>query len=99
MGLGKTIEVLSLLVLTVSNCRNWKAVFKDAPAAVTPPSKPRGGTLIVCPVTLFGQWRQEIRGKMKDSDHLSIYEYRLHLMIICNRRIEMTGIYHGYAFV
>jgi SNF2 family DNA or RNA helicase len=69
MGLGKTIEVLALLAITHATSRQWQA---DKPLGRP---KPRGGTLIVCPVSLFGQWKTEIRSKLKDGNQLSIYEY------------------------
>ena len=74
MGLGKTVEILSLLSLTTDDQNSWKQ--ERLPAQ--PRRKPRGGTLIVCPVSLFGQWKTEIRSKLKDNDKfqsVSIYEY------------------------
>eukprot|EP01048_Picozoa_sp_COSAG05_P004013 COSAG05_NODE_201_length_14387_cov_59.959476_7_plen_2387_part_00 len=65
MGMGKTVEVLALISLSQTKMRAWQASATDG--------KPRGGTLIVCPVSLFGQWKLEIKTKL--SQKVTVYEY------------------------
>ncbi|KAF7728830.1 DNA helicase rad5 [Apophysomyces ossiformis] len=66
MGLGKTIEILSLI---------HKNRF--IPGSTPLPSDPQNSsptTLIVCPMSLLAQWRDEmIRGSKPDSLKVSVY--------------------------
>ncbi|BBN00056.1 protein MpRAD5 [Marchantia polymorpha subsp. ruderalis] len=60
MGLGKTIEILALILAnpcTVEKC---------------PPGSSKG-TLVVCPVSIVGQWANEVKSKL--AANLSIYMY------------------------
>jgi SNF2 family DNA or RNA helicase len=68
MGMGKTVEVLGLLALTMTSQRQWQL-------ARAPGQQPRGGTMICCPVSLFGQWKAEIKSKLKKDQQFTIYEY------------------------
>ena len=68
MGMGKTVEVLGLLGLTADAMRQWR---QARPAG----DRPRGGTLICCPVSLYGQWKAEIRSKLHKDHQMSIYDY------------------------
>ena len=78
MGLGKTIEILGLISLTSAASKAWQA------QPVAAGSKPRGGTLIICPVSLFAQWENELKTKLNDDSQLSIYKYHT------NRKIEQA---------
>uniref|UniRef100_A0A7I4DZM6 SNF2 family DNA-dependent ATPase n=1 Tax=Physcomitrium patens TaxID=3218 RepID=A0A7I4DZM6_PHYPA len=60
MGLGKTIEILALILA------NPCPVDRCAPAS----SK---GTLVVCPVSIVGQWANEVKSKL--AANLNIYMY------------------------
>ncbi|CAK9225479.1 unnamed protein product [Sphagnum troendelagicum] len=60
MGLGKTIEILALILA------NPCPLDQCAPGS----SK---GTLVVCPVSIVGQWANEVKSKL--AANLSIYMY------------------------
>ena len=64
MGLGKTVEVLALIT-SDSSAR---------PRGLTSgtPQLPRGGTLVVVPVSLLAQWQTELLTK---APHLGVYVY------------------------
>ena len=78
MGLGKTIEILSLVSLTAAASKAWQA------QPVTAGQKARGGTLIICPVSLFAQWENELKTKLNNDSQLSIYKYHT------GRRVEQA---------
>ena len=78
MGLGKTIEILSLVSLTAAASKAWQA------QPVAAGQKARGGTLIICPVSLFAQWENELKTKLNKDSQLSIYKYHT------GRRVEQA---------
>ncbi len=61
MGMGKTICTLALILSTLGGAR----VGRETEGV--------GGTLVVCPVSLVGQWCKEAAAKL-DND-LSVYKY------------------------
>ncbi|CAM6129371.1 unnamed protein product [Calypogeia fissa] len=60
MGLGKTIEILALILAN------------PCPLDKCPPGSSKG-TLVVCPVSIVGQWANEVKSKL--AANLSIYMY------------------------
>ncbi|KAG0596709.1 hypothetical protein M758_UG278500 [Ceratodon purpureus] len=60
MGLGKTIEILALILANPS----------PADRCASASSK---GTLVVCPVSIVGQWANEVKSKL--AANLNIYVY------------------------
>ncbi|XP_024528527.1 DNA repair protein RAD5A-like [Selaginella moellendorffii] len=63
MGLGKTIEILALILANpcpVDRC--------DTPLTSR-------GTLVVCPVSIVGQWANEVKSKLDPACNRSIYMY------------------------
>jgi len=74
MGLGKTVEVLGLILANpapVPMPRIKGVEYTTCDGAVTVQSR---GTLVICPVSLVGQWAAEAKSKVKD-EALSIYQY------------------------
>ncbi|KAI8049793.1 SNF2 family N-terminal domain-containing protein [Gilbertella persicaria] len=68
MGLGKTIEILSLIHT------NRYTPNKKKPFSTGIHIKPSPTTLIVCPMSLLAQWRDEIiRGSKPDTISVSVY--------------------------
>ncbi|XP_077513685.1 transcription termination factor 2-like isoform X1 [Amblyomma americanum] len=67
MGLGKTLTMLTLVEQQRRKDKSWKSATgskdgggdDDGDAATTTPS-PRGGTLVVCPLSLLHQWEEEV---------------------------------------
>ena len=55
MGLGKTLTMISLVL----RCKEEGLDTKKSD------DKIRGGTLVVCPVTLLEQWEQEVKRRCK----------------------------------
>ncbi|KAL3701102.1 hypothetical protein R1sor_019124 [Riccia sorocarpa] len=60
MGLGKTIEILALILAN------------PCPLEKCPPGTSKG-TLVVCPVSIVGQWANEVKSKL--AADLTIYMY------------------------
>ncbi|KAG0572879.1 hypothetical protein KC19_VG131700 [Ceratodon purpureus] len=60
MGLGKTIEILALILAN------------PCPAERCAPASSKG-TLVVCPVSIVGQWANEVKSKL--AANLNIYMY------------------------
>ncbi|MFR9753457.1 DEAD/DEAH box helicase [Nocardia sp. 004] len=54
MGLGKTVQVLALLVH-----ERETALSSPAPAAASEVATPPGPTLLVCPMSVVGNWQRE----------------------------------------
>jgi SNF2 family DNA or RNA helicase len=82
MGLGKTIEVLSLISLNRANDamlrapiqRTTSIVRRSMPTGL--PLKSTRATLIVTPVTLLGQWKRELLSRFAGGDKpLKVYLY------------------------
>jgi hypothetical protein len=65
MGMGKTIEVLSLILA------NRPA---QAPERTSETELPSKATLVVCPLSLLSQWTQEIERRTSPKE-LSVYVY------------------------
>ncbi|TPX58926.1 hypothetical protein SpCBS45565_g07864 [Spizellomyces sp. 'palustris'] len=66
MGLGKTLETLSLIHTNHPNSRDFNPApslhkLFSSPASTALPKSP--STLIICPVSLLAQWRDEITNK------------------------------------
>jgi SNF2 family DNA or RNA helicase len=94
MGLGKTVEVLAL-VLSNPPPANWLARGDPAGSTCSSPSEhemasisggavdvPRDrcairstATLVVCAVSLVGQWIDEARSKLDDANGLRVHVY------------------------
>jgi len=73
MGLGKTVELAQLMISTMKEQRRWMDAASD---------RPRGGTLIICPVSLIGQWEQELRtraGFIKSTEKIQKGRTTFHL--------------------
>lgn len=68
MGLGKTIQALSLIL---SNPRPTPAVLATNPKTKIP-SETGKGTLVVAPLALIKQWEAEIKDKVLDSHKLKV---------------------------
>eukprot|EP00741_Cyanophora_paradoxa_P014256 tig00020800_g13750.t1 len=73
MGLGKTVELIALLLATLPSPRPAAPVPSAAPTRQQ--RAPSHGTLVVCPASLLGQWRRELRGKVRPESSLRVYEY------------------------
>jgi SNF2 family DNA or RNA helicase len=58
MGLGKTVEILSLILLSQEPERNLLPVYDSKRLAAD--VQPSGLTLLVCPQAIIGQWADEI---------------------------------------
>lgn len=58
MGLGKTVEILSLILLNREPERNLLPVYDATWLAAD--VRPSGLTLLVCPQAIIGQWCEEI---------------------------------------
>ncbi|XP_051130188.1 DNA repair protein RAD5B-like [Andrographis paniculata] len=67
MGLGKTVMTIALIL-----SRKGKGVREDRTALEDSTRKPKAGTLIVCPMALLGQWKDELEAHSKQ-DSVSIF--------------------------
>lgn len=56
MGLGKTLTMISVVLSELNSGEPWK------PKSST---KYPGGTLVVCPASLVGQWEMEVSRRVK----------------------------------
>lgn len=61
-GLGKTLSLISLLLV-------------NRPPPTARDAEPPWRTLIVCPLSLVSQWKDEIEGRIRDNDCPSIHVY------------------------
>lgn len=69
-GLGKTVEMLALILLNRNHTRHKEPRYRsDTTAAQVQPSS---ATLLVCPPAIIEQWRDEIRRHAPD---LRVYRY------------------------
>ncbi|XP_063992969.1 transcription termination factor 2 [Diachasmimorpha longicaudata] len=64
MGLGKTLSMISLVLRSLESMdgdadsyEGWRSKEKS--------SRPVGGTLVVCPASLIGQWEEEVKRRCK----------------------------------
>ncbi|XP_015112039.1 transcription termination factor 2 [Diachasma alloeum] len=64
MGLGKTLTMISLVLKSMDSEDSggesegeWRSKQRS--------SKPTGGTLVVCPASLIGQWEEEVKRRCK----------------------------------
>lgn len=65
MGMGKTVELLALLHARMDEDKEWRVSDKEADwiaprAATAQPKRRRAGTLVVAPMSMLAQWRDEI---------------------------------------
>ncbi|KAJ1976961.1 DNA helicase rad5 [Dimargaris xerosporica] len=76
MGLGKTVEILSLIHATLSAPPPLDLTSRPSPHnADTPSALPQvNATLIVCPMSLLAQWREEVsEGSQPGSLNVTVY--------------------------
>jgi len=66
MGLGKTICVLAVVLAQLQS-------MPPSPGKLR--HRKTGGTLIICPVSLIGQWRDEFTSKVDPSHKLKLHLY------------------------
>ena len=73
MGLGKTVQMLSLIVTVKPDGAAQSPVGAKSGGASTVPQV--GATLVVCPMSLLGQWRDEAlkHTKLERKDVLCYY--------------------------
>lgn len=57
MGLGKTVMTIALILKSPRRCSPDNQVLVKNAAESTASSKPKGGTLIICPMALLSQWK------------------------------------------
>ncbi|XP_046397979.1 transcription termination factor 2-like [Ischnura elegans] len=91
MGLGKTLSMISLILKHKELLRDGKIEDNDGNL--------RGGTLIVCPTSLLGQWKNEVDRRCKQSslsvcihhgtDRSGIKSMRRHDIVITTYGIVM----------
>uniref|UniRef100_K3X4N7 RanBP-type and C3HC4-type zinc finger-containing protein 1 n=1 Tax=Globisporangium ultimum (strain ATCC 200006 / CBS 805.95 / DAOM BR144) TaxID=431595 RepID=K3X4N7_GLOUD len=75
MGMGKTIQAISVILENVRGNATGSAATKGAAGKKqknTSGELVRGGTLVVCPLVAVMQWKSEIE-RFVERDHLSIY--------------------------
>ncbi|XP_044482430.1 DNA repair protein RAD5A isoform X2 [Mangifera indica] len=78
MGLGKTIMTLALILTQAERDKSMNLPKKEPKISVLDKlvkknnTLPRGGTLIICPMTLLGQWKAEIETHAEPGS-LSLY--------------------------
>lgn len=59
MGMGKTIELISLFVTSAYNAAKNDSSNSTSPVALEP-------TLVVCPLSVLSQWESEVKSKTKE---------------------------------
>ena len=59
MGLGKTVQMLALIVTVKPDGAVWSPAATGSGRADAAPQV--GATLVICPMSLLGQWRDEVR--------------------------------------
>ncbi|XP_075220225.1 transcription termination factor lodestar [Lycorma delicatula] len=79
MGLGKTLTMISLILKKENDSENDSGSSDseeedndDDDSDITKRNRCKGGTLIVCPASLIGQWELEIKRRVKQ--HFLTYE-------------------------
>ena len=74
MGLGKTLQTLAVLVSSHFNTKSARNVSPSSSTAPLP-------SLVICPSTVCGHWREEIRKFIPERQHLDciIYGQKSHL--------------------
>ncbi|GLE00708.1 hypothetical protein PINS_up009496 [Pythium insidiosum] len=75
MGMGKTIQAISLILENPRNDQPTKqqpTLKGKSKKAAQSASAIQGGTLVVCPLVAVMQWKSEIE-RFVERDHLSIY--------------------------
>ncbi|KAF4349866.1 hypothetical protein F8388_021766 [Cannabis sativa] len=71
MGLGKTVMTIALILKCPGHASsNNQGLLKDSQTDTS--SKPKGGTLIVCPMALLSQWKDELETH-SEADSISIF--------------------------
>ncbi|XP_062108134.1 DNA repair protein RAD5B isoform X2 [Humulus lupulus] len=71
MGLGKTVMTIALILKSPGHgSSNNQGLLKGSQTDTS--SKPNGGTLIVCPMALLSQWKDELETH-SDADSISIF--------------------------
>eukprot|EP00644_Phytophthora_capsici_P015775 jgi/Phyca11/577126/estExt2_Genewise1.C_PHYCAscaffold_1020080 len=88
MGMGKTIQTISLLL---ENVREGGPPAKKA-AKGRGPAIIRGGTLVVCPLVAVMQWQSEIE-RFVEPGHLSVYIHH------GSKRLELVEKIASYDIV
>eukprot|EP00658_Telonema_sp_P-2_P018433 TRINITY_DN17234_c0_g1_i1.p1 TRINITY_DN17234_c0_g1~~TRINITY_DN17234_c0_g1_i1.p1 ORF type:complete len:607 (+),score=111.08 TRINITY_DN17234_c0_g1_i1:191-2011(+) len=87
MGMGKTIQSISLIVASKRDAEDGEGVFKPAPVAAEteddchptcdedePPVPPKHGpTLVICPVSAMMQWADEIAAHTDGCLKVAVY--------------------------
>ncbi|KAL1485253.1 hypothetical protein MTO96_032077 [Rhipicephalus appendiculatus] len=84
MGLGKTLTMLSLVEQQRSRDKahklaaNIKSSNKDGndDCETATPVSPRGGTLVVCPLSLLHQWEEEVQRHLPDRWQVHVHHGR-----------------------
>lgn len=93
-GLGKTIEMLALIVSNREpqpDVASWRAAVPAVPCGDVCPDVselPQGGTLVVCPTSVMAQWSEEIRGKVAPEAGLDMLTYHSKGACVCAVRIK-----------
>ncbi|BBG92463.1 Helicase protein with RING/U-box domain, partial [Prunus dulcis] len=74
MGLGKTVMTIALILATPGRSSNSIEIAKRRriDSDTSTPFKPRGGTLVVCPMSLLSQWKDELETH-SESESISIF--------------------------
>ncbi|KAH7302007.1 hypothetical protein KP509_23G052300 [Ceratopteris richardii] len=83
MGLGKTVMTIALILsnpgrgscpkIAVLDAAEGKGLRKNKKKGPAASQRKAGGTLIVCPMTLLGQWKSEIETHSKEA--LAVYSH------------------------
>ncbi|KAK9510618.1 hypothetical protein O3M35_005361 [Rhynocoris fuscipes] len=74
MGLGKTLSMISLILHTLEDKHNDKNDSSSDEESSTHRRINKGGTLVITPASVMGQWENEVKSKVK-SGKMSCYIY------------------------